>query len=149
MNAILVVLISLLSSFSLLSQRFNPVEWDFSAQHIEGKEYRLFFKAKVAPGWYIYSQFLDGDSGPIPTSLFFDASPKYQLEGKASETGKREEGFDPIFDMEVVKFSGNVILIQKVILDENPAEIKGFLEYMTCNDETCLPPKEVPFSFKF
>jgi hypothetical protein len=26
--------------------------------------------------------------------------------------------------------------------------VKGVVEFMCCNDESCLPPTEVPFEFK-
>jgi len=43
-------------------------------------------------------------------------------------------------------FEKTVTFQQKVKLKGGQAVVKGKLEYMTCNDQKCLPPDDLDFS---
>jgi hypothetical protein len=134
----------LLCSLSALAQK-NPVSWTFSANKIGGEEYELVLTADVESGWYIYSQHLD-EGGPIPTSFEFEASGNVQLLGKTAESGpKRKEGLDELFGMNVIKYAGRVIFKQRAKITDASQPVRGTLEYMTCDDNQCLPPRTVVF----
>ncbi|RMF28069.1 MAG: hypothetical protein D6765_06545 [Bacteroidetes bacterium] len=128
-----------------LSAQLNPVSWTFESRALGEGEYELVMTADLDPGWNIYSQYLESDDGPVRTSFYFELPDGVELLGKTSEEGHRKEGYDSLFDMNVVKFSGRVVFRQRV---KAPAggHIQGAVEYMTCDDERCLPPREVPFS---
>jgi thiol:disulfide interchange protein len=128
----------------LSAQILDPVKWTQSYRQIDAGTYELVFKATLDKDWSIYSQFVE-EGGPIPTLFTFTPGDHYELLGKTREEGAREAGFDPLFDMEVVKFSGEVLFIQKVRVKKPGQAIEGFFEYMTCDKERCLPPREVDF----
>ena len=44
-------------------------------------------------------------------------------------------------------FENTVKFVQKVKLTGGAYAIEGYLEYGACDDESCLPPTEVPFKF--
>ncbi len=49
--------------------------------------------------------------------------------------------------MEITLHNGKAVFAQKIICKTSgPFTIKGFIEYMTCNDQTCLPPKQKQFA---
>ncbi|MFK7935765.1 MAG: protein-disulfide reductase DsbD domain-containing protein [Saprospiraceae bacterium] len=127
--------------------QMNPVSWTYNAEKTGENEYNIVFKADVQDGWYIYSQFL-GENGPIPTSFEFDNNAGIELVGKASEKGKKTESYDDIFEMDIVKFAGKTTFKQQVKTAGNPTKVTGYLTYMTCNDEGCLPPVDVDFAVK-
>ena len=128
-----------------IGQILTPVEWESKAEKISDTEYDLIFTATLDKGWYVYSQFL-GDDGPIPTELNFDAHQMVKLIGPATETGEsRKEGYDELFDMNLVKFGGTAIFTQKVTISKGVDKISGTITYMTCDDMRCLPPEDVPF----
>jgi thiol:disulfide interchange protein len=134
-------------SNSLSAQILNPIKWSFEAKKISDTEYDLVATAKIDKGWYTYSQFI-GNDGPVPTSLTFDKSAQYQLVGKAEEVSDhKKSGFDKIFDMNITKFSDEVKFIQRV-KTTGATEIKGKVNYQTCDDEKCLPPMDADFSYK-
>ncbi|NJL75917.1 MAG: hypothetical protein HC892_13735 [Saprospiraceae bacterium] len=120
--------------------------WSYQVKKISATEYDLVFVADMENGWYIYSQFI-GDEGPIPTSFQYDLNNNVQLVGKSKEAGYKKEGFDEIFGMNLIKFGKEVTFTQRIKVSTNVKEVVGNLTYMTCNDEQCLPPTEVPFSF--
>lgn len=119
-------------------------DWSFEAEKIGNNEYQIVFTAEVQEGWYIYSQFL-GDDGPIPTSFEFDKIAGLELQGKAKEEGYKKEGYDEIFGMNLVKFGKTVTFTQPVKAKAGTT-LTGYLTYMTCNDEQCLPPTDVDFT---
>jgi thiol:disulfide interchange protein DsbD len=53
---------------------------------------------------------------------------------------------EPAFDMKVAFFEKSVIFQQKIKLKKQQVTVKGSVEYMTCNDEKCLPPDTQEFS---
>ena len=71
--------------------------------------------------------------------------------GDATETGKRKEGMDPIFEMNVIKFFSDqpYTLTQTVQVLNSAEKLKGYLTYMVCNDVKCLPPTDVDFEVDF
>lgn len=125
----------------------RPISWTIELNPLEeGEAFELVCKATIQDGWYIYSQFLNPDEGPIPTSIMLDENEAIEVIGEPSESGHKKEGHDPIFDMFIVKFSKTVDFVQKIKLTDKSTTISGVIEYMTCDDEQCLPPTEVPFS---
>ncbi len=132
----------------LLAQFETPVIWSWEANKIDEQEYELVFKAEIKEGWTLYSQFIDGD-GPIPTSFEYEIGEHFELLGIAAESGNRKEGFDEIFKINVAKFlAGTAYFKQLVKVNDPNLPIVGYLTFMTCDDEQCLPPKDIDFSFR-
>jgi thiol:disulfide interchange protein len=147
-NLWLVVSLLIFSCSAATAQILEPVKWSFSSKMIKAGEYDLIFTANMEPKWSIYSQYTE-DSGPIPTSFTFEQGSHYSRVGPVKESGKKKEGPDPLFgDVVVIKFyEGPVVFTQRVKVTDLNKPIAGFLEFMTCDDERCLPPTEVEFSF--
>lgn len=135
------------TAFTSFSQIYNPVKWTFEFEQVSPEVYDLKFVGTIDPGWYVYSQYLESDDGPIRTAIVFEDETLFSKEGKPTESGKRTEGFDQIFEMNVIKFSDQMILTQRIKISDPNQIIKGYIEYMTCDDEKCLPPAEDNFSF--
>ncbi|MEM6736857.1 MAG: cytochrome c biogenesis protein CcdA [Bacteroidota bacterium] len=151
MNKKIVLTVGLFFVFSglLQSQIFDPVKWEFSSKYINQNEYMLYFKAEIEPGWSVYSQYLDRDDGPIATALIFDSRDGFKLVGKAEEDPKtKKEGFDPIFEMNLAKYSKSMQISQRVKVLDPSKPITGYLTYMTCDSTKCLPPADVDFNLQ-
>jgi thiol:disulfide interchange protein len=127
-------------------QIFNPVKWEYKVEQ-KGDEATLLFIAHIDKGWHLYSQDIPPD-GPIPTTFNIEKSKLFDLIGKVSE-GEAEVVFDPNFDMVLKYFSNQAVFRQKIkVKSEKDFTISGFLEFMVCDDEKCLPPDERDFAFK-
>ncbi len=120
----------------------NPVKWTTKAEKISETEYNLVVEGEIQAGWNIYSQYLASDDGPVRTSLNFDKN-GFELVGKAEESGNKKEGFDEMFGMNVIKFSKHVTFKQKVKLVSGTKNVQVTVNFMSCNDEVCLPPRDV------
>ena len=125
----------------------QPVTWSFEAEHIEGDRYNLIYTATIDKGWNVYSQFLD-DGGPIPTSINYESIEGIELIGTAIESGYKKEGIDPLFDINVVKYLSQepFVITQEIKTSNNANAIIGYLTFMCCDDERCLPPTDIDFS---
>lgn len=141
---------SILTLFCLLSyaQHFpSPVHWRYKIQYLSANEAELIFTARIDGDWHLYSSDMPLGNGPIPTSFNFEESKDFKLVGKVKE-GTAKEEFDPNFNMKVKYFSKFAEFRQKIaLLTNKPFSAKGYLEFMVCNDETCLPPAAVDFQF--
>ena len=151
MNRILFFL-GLMNLFFLPSpaqaQIYDPVSWDFKSIRMSQDEYDLVFTAEMDKGWSIYSQYLEKEDGPVPTSFNFDEADHYVPVSKNEECDlNRKEVFDKLFSMKLIKFSSKAYFIQKIKVSDPSKEISGFLEFMTCDDTKCLPPTQVDFFF--
>ncbi len=132
--------------FVLFGQMSDPVSWSFSINDISDEEAELVFTADIESGWNVYSQFLD-EGGPFPTTITYEPEPE-GLIGTADEEGRKKEGMDPIFEMNVIKFlSDQPYVIRQRIKKLNQSKVMGYLTYMTCDDKKCLPPTDVEFEF--
>lgn len=145
-----ITLISLLliSANALFSQILDPVDWGFTYNKTAEKEYELIFTANIDDTWHLYSLNLP-DGGPIPTSFTINESDHFELIGEVEEISEAKEIYDPSFDMNVKLFSDEAVFIQKVrLLTDGAVTITGSVEFMSCDDKRCLPPKDEEFIFK-
>ena len=144
---ILLLVAVLAISAGLNAQILEPVKWSFSQDKIGDNEFELTFKATIDPHWHLYSQ--DIPMIPPATTFTFEDNNGIELLGKVAEESKVIEEYDPNFEMVLKYFANEAIFKQNVKVTSNTAEpVKGFLEYMCCDDTKCLPPTEVDFSFK-
>jgi thiol:disulfide interchange protein len=138
---------SVLLAFNLYSQIYDPVTWDFSYTKAGDNEYELIFTASVEKGSHIYSLDIP-KGGPIPTTFIFDTVPSFVLVGKPYEVTKPEELFDEAFGFKIKSFSNRAEFRQKIRSEENSFIVSGLVNYMSCNNTTCSPPKDVDFSIQ-
>ena len=124
----------------------TPVEWKSELKKIKKNEYEVRLTASIESGWYVYSSKLPSDDGPVATSMFFDEADALFLVGELKEVGDKIEGYDAIFDMDIIKYKKEVTFVQKIKVTAKNSQVKGEIEFMTCNDQRCLPPRSIPFN---
>lgn len=147
-KSILTVILLLVFVLISYSQIINPVKWSFDQKQISNTEYELIFDASIEKGWHLYSDKLP-EGGPIATSIVFENTEGFELIGKISTKPEAEKVFDTTFNMELEYFSNKARFTQKIKLTSSSVtNVKGYVEYMSCNDETCTPPTEADFSFE-
>jgi len=142
---------ALLWSYNALqAQHFDPVEWNYVLTAKGENEYELRFTALIDEGWTVYSQYIE-EGGPVPTTIYYENEEIVELLGEAEEKGYKKEGMDPIFEMEVIKFLAQepYEIVQRIKVLNPDEDLVGYLTYMTCDDERCLPPTDVEFRFSF
>jgi cytochrome c biogenesis protein CcdA/thioredoxin-related protein len=145
-KVILVLFCLFIGQFYATAQILDPVKWTTSVEKISDTEYKLISTATIDAGWHLYSQDVP-DDGPIPTSFTYDdANGAIKIVGNTLE----EKGHtinDPVFEMLIKYFEDKAIFEQKIEVLGDKTTINGFVEYMVCDDEKCLPPTEVDLVF--
>jgi thiol:disulfide interchange protein DsbD len=125
----------------------NPVSWTYSSKKIAADQYEVILTATIQPGWHLYSQSQPKDAIAQPTSFKFNKNPLLNFEGKVKEVGKLEKYRDEVLDVSAHQYSNKVDFVQKVkIKGKAKTNVTGSLEFQTCDDSRCLPPKTVNFS---
>ncbi|UCD62278.1 MAG: thioredoxin family protein, partial [Flavobacteriaceae bacterium] len=116
----------------------NPVIWSHEVNKLTENDYVLIFKAKIADGWHIFSQFTD-ENGSLPSEFTFLKSGKdYELVGIASESETVTE-YSDIFEVDETFFINNAVFTQRIkLLDTALPQIDVELFYQVCK-EVCIP----------
>ena len=132
------------SFLSIQAQGISPVSWSFGSKKISENVYELQMTATIQQGWHLYAQTQPADAIAQPTSFSFNKNPLVMLDGKIKEVGKLEKFKDEKLGVSANQYSNQVIFIQKVRLKgKAKTNITGKLEFQTCNDQKCLPPKTI------
>lgn len=119
----------------------GEIQWNYS---FNKEKSQLEFKADLKDGWHVYSQFVDMEFGPIPTSFEFESNNKVKLISNVKEPAPIVK-YDETFETELAYFEKEVIFSQAVKVKKNVA-LSGELTYMVCNETMCLPPKDEVFT---
>lgn len=136
----------LLSALSLSAQIYDPIKWSFEHNKLSDSAGEIVLKATIDEGWHLYGTQLPED-GPIATSFVFEQLQDVALDGDLIVPDGLVRQYDPNFDMELNWYEKEAVFVQKVKYTGDAPALSGYVNFMACNDETCLPPDEVPFSF--
>ena len=129
-------LVMALLCLPVFAQIQEPVKFKTELKTLSANEAEIIFSGAVENGWHIYSTDLP-EGGPISATFNIDKIEGAELVGKLMPRGNEIEKMDPI----------QATFVQKVKLTGGDYKIAGYLEYGACNDENCLPPTSVDFSF--
>ena len=132
--------------YALQAQIKDPVKFKTELTPLSDTEAEVVFTAAIDKGWHVYSTDL-GDGGPISATFNVDNKSGVELVGKLKPVGKEVASFDKLFEMKVRYFENTAKFVQKVKFTGGAYAIEGYLEYGACDDESCLPPTQVPFKF--
>lgn len=145
-RATLCWLLMALFCLPMFAQMQDPVQFKTEWKELSATEAEIVFTGTIDAGWHVYSTGLE-DGGPTSATFNVDEIKGAELVGKLTPGAGEVENMDPIFSMQVRYFEGNARFTQKVRLTGGDYVVKGYLEYGACNDQNCLPPTAVDFSF--
>jgi thiol:disulfide interchange protein DsbD len=135
----------LLFSAVSFSQIHEPVKWSYELKNTGANSANIILKATIDKGWHLYGMDIP-ENGPVPTKIVFETITGAKTEGKVQSTSKPKEVYDPNFDMKLSWYANEAVFIQKISFsDAAKVRIKGYVQFMVCNDESCLPPTKEQF----
>ncbi len=142
-NAALLLLLFL--SVVANGQMMNPVHFKSELKTAKGtSEGEIIFSATIDAGWHVYSTDL-GEDGPISASFNVVKMEGVETVGKLTPKGNVVKKYDEMFGMDLKFFEKTATFVQKIRFTKPEYVIDCYLEYGACNDESCMPPTEVPF----
>ncbi len=120
------------------SQILEPVKWTTETKKISDTEYDLIINATIEQNYHLYSQKVP-NNGPLPTVFIFEKSNDYELIGSTAEE-KGHTVYEPVFEMNIKYFEKKAVFKQRIkVKNKNNFKIIGEIEFMTCNDSSCVP----------
>lgn len=130
------------------AQILTPVTWEIRLDNKNGAtEKEIIFTATCEKGWHLYDMNLP-EGGPVSTSFTFETLTGAKLIGEPTPSVKPTTVYDEQFAMDLRWYAGSVSFTQKFqVTDAKKFKMEGEVEFMACNDETCLPPDRVSFTF--
>ena len=141
------VILSVLTVGFASAQAVNPVSWSFTSKKVKDNVYEIQMIATIQPGWHLYSQTQPEDAVAQPTSFSFNKNPLLDFDGKVKEQGKMVKFKDEKLGISANQYSDKVVFVQRVkVKGKAKTNVTGKLEFQTCTDQKCLPPKTVNLS---
>lgn len=136
---VLLIIICLIISYGMSQDEISwAVDYDNTGNELK-------FTAELAEGWHIYSQFMDENAGPIPTS-FEITGEDIEILGNVEEP-EPTEVYDENFGSDIAYFSDEAVFTQK-LKSGSTGVVNIEIVYMLCNDEGCLPPTVSEFEIE-
>lgn len=128
------------------SQILEPVKWQTSQQKISNTEYELTFKATIDKKWHLYAQYLPPENYSLPTKFEFDSINNVELIDTVLELSPVHEVYEQVAQAISRYFTDEAIFKQKIkITGQNPI-VKGYIDYMVCDDGQCI---KLDYEFTF
>jgi thiol:disulfide interchange protein DsbD len=125
---------------ALLASAAGPISWRFASEQLADGRVLVQLTAVCEEGWHIYALTLPRDDGPLPTVVRNTGAGTYTVDGEVAEPAA-EEVDDPNFGMKVRYHAGTATFTLPIKrLTDAAFEVTGEVEFMSCNDKTCLPP---------
>ena len=147
MKKITSLLLLWVMALPLLAQMQEPVKFSVAQNKLSDSEFEIVFTGNIDPGWHVYSTDIP-EGGPTPATINFDEQKGVEPVGKLTARGNVHKAFDELFGMEVSYMEGTAVFVQKMRITEASYSVKGYLNYGACNDQNCMPPTNVEFSFE-
>lgn len=116
----------------------SVVSWTTSSQQLEDQLYRITLTADIQAGYHIYDT-RSYEFGPNPTIIAFKEDASYTLEGELRTVSPVHTFMDDIFEIEIGTIEGPAVFTQDVRLTGSAADITLNVEWMACNDNSCIP----------
>ncbi|GAB3924935.1 protein-disulfide reductase DsbD domain-containing protein [Mucilaginibacter myungsuensis] len=144
MRRLLLILILALGARASYAQIAQHVTWASGFKKVSAALGVVMLKATLDEGWHIYSA-TTGKPDPTKTTIAFGASKTYAPVGNIIQPKPISKYFSGA-KMTLSYFEGQVVFQQKVKLNAKTSKIKGTVDYIVCNDHTCLPPETFEFT---
>ena len=150
MRRIFTSAVLLLATFctALYAQMVDPIQWSHSIEKSSDTEGKLLFSATMEKGWHFYGMQLP-DGGPNPTEFVFDQKEGIEF-GEPTPSVKATVAMDEVFGLELSWWESDVTFtVSYKVTDETKVnKISGYVSFQGCNDEMCIAPTKVSFSYK-
>lgn len=124
----------------------KPVRFKVEKKQVNNNTFDVLFSATIDKGWHVYSPGLPA-GGPVSASIAIDKSEGVEAEGPLKAIGNERNVYDEMFGMNVRYFEDAVTFSQRFKTKGCKYDVSGRLVYGSCNDQMCLPPTSVDFSY--
>lgn len=132
-------------AMTMNAQMHEPIKCETSWEIVSDGVAELRISATIEDGWHLYSTELE--DGPTAATLVVETIEGARLLGKLGFEGKEIAKYDDMFGMDVRYFEDKVTFVQRFVIESNDYTVQGYFQYGACDDQSCLPPTNVEFSY--
>ena len=116
-------------------------DWKSTVEHLKGDAYRIVLEASIPAPYHMYDMGPYED-GPNATTIVFTPGEGVTLEGDVEQLTQPDRHYDKTFEMEIGTFAGKALFAQRVKLTVPESSVKAQIEWMLCDDTSCMPPDD-------
>lgn len=120
----------------------QQVAWSSSVEPLGDDRYRIVLEAEIPEPYHMYDMGPYEDGGPNATAIRFLPAEGVRYDGGVQQLTTPKRAYEPMFGMEIGTFSRTARFAQQVTSHKPEAEVKVEVEWMICNDNTCMPPED-------
>ena len=135
------LLLPVAALFAFTAATAQNVSWKSSVEHLEGDVYRIVLEASIPAPYHMYDMG-PYEGGPNATAIVFTPGDGVTLEGGVEQLSTPERHYDKTFEMEIGTFAGKARFAQQVKLAAAKATVKAAIEWMICDEVSCMPPDD-------
>lgn len=136
------------STLPILGVSAQQVAWSSSVEPAGDDTYRIVLEAAIPASYHMYDMGPYEAGGPNATVIRFLPTDGVRYVGEVQQLSVPDRHDEPMFGIEIGTFSGKARFAQTVVLSAPEAEVKAELEWMICNDNTCMPPEEAELTVR-
>lgn len=140
MKRILMFLAAVVAAVTTASAQ--SVTWKSRVEPLGGDNYRILLEASIPDSYHMYDMG-PYDGGPNPTTFHFTAGEGVVLDGEVEPLTAADRHYDATFGMEIGTYAGTAQFAQRVTLSVPASEVAVEIEWMICDDTSCMPPEDI------
>lgn len=134
-------LLPVLAALTAATAFGQKVAWTGAAEPLENNEYRIVIEAAIPAPYHMYDMG-PYEGGPNATAITFAPAEGVEFKGGVEPLTTPHLYFDEMFQMEIGTYEGKAQFAQRVRLSVPQAEVKATIEWMICDDKSCMPPED-------
>lgn len=141
------LILLLFASLSVLFAQEQKAHWKTDVEQLEKNLYRISVTAAIDSSWHIYDT-LRTEFGPNATIINFNIADGARAEkvGEMQISREPHRYYDDIYMMEIGYFEDSVTFSQDIRLKKKDALVNVYVEWMTCDDNNCMPLADTEFA---
>ncbi len=115
------------------------VSWKNKVEELGDGNYRLVLTAKIPDRFHMYDMGPYDAMGPNATIITVTPVSGARLVGGVEAVTAPHRYYDDVYELEIGTYEGTAEFAQNLQLTEPEAEVQVYLEWMICDDTSCLP----------
>lgn len=149
---LLLILLFSFSSTAVFAQLKKEPVWKMASNKPNAKigdEVEIVLTSVIEKDWYMYSNDMDPNLGPIAAEFSWKKDASYALVGKTKPVGSHKH-YEEVWKGTVSVMKGTAKFIQKIKLLSAKPKVKVGIYFQECSEVTgmCMPPYEQEYELK-
>lgn len=124
------------------------VSWKNKVEELGDGNYRIVLTAKIPDRFHMYDMGPYDAMGPNATIITVTPVSGAQLVGGVEAVTAPHRYYDDVYELEIGTYEGTAEFAQNLRLTEPSAEVQVYLEWMICDDTSCLPLSDDEMTIK-